>query len=60
MNVMARLATCGYIERDQNVVFQGFAGSGKSYLGCALAKRTRHRRLQTDSSHLFTMSLITT
>lgn len=37
-NLLATLATCGFIERHQNVVFQGFTGSGKSYLGCALAK----------------------
>lgn len=38
-HVLATLATCGFIERHQNVVFQGFTGSGKSYLGCALAKQ---------------------
>ena len=37
-NLLATLATCGFIERHQNVVFQGFTGSGKSYLGSALAK----------------------
>ena len=37
--VIAQLATCSFIERQHNVVFQGFTGSGKSYLGCALAKQ---------------------
>ncbi|MBS7549863.1 ATP-binding protein, partial [Dietzia massiliensis] len=37
--VLAQLATCSFIDRQQNVVFQGFTGSGKSYLGCALAKQ---------------------
>lgn len=38
------MATCGFIERHQNVVFQGFTGSGKSYLGCALAKQACQHR----------------
>ncbi|WP_241211534.1 ATP-binding protein [Brevibacterium aurantiacum] len=29
-NVIAQLGTCSFIERGQNVVFQGFTGSGKS------------------------------
>ena len=43
-NLLATLATCGFIERHQNVVFQGFTGSGKSYLGCALAKQACQHR----------------
>ena len=31
--VIAQLGTCAFITRQQNVVFQGFTGSGKSYLG---------------------------
>ena len=37
--VLAQLGTCSFITRQQNVVFQGFTGSGKSYLGSALAKQ---------------------
>ena len=37
--VIAQLGTCQFITRHQNVVFQGFTGSGKSYLGSALAKQ---------------------
>jgi len=37
--VIAQLGTCQFIARQQNVVFQGFTGSGKSYLGSALAKQ---------------------
>nr|WP_304505862.1 ATP-binding protein [Cryobacterium sp. 1639] len=37
-SMLAGLGTCSFIDRQQNVVFQGFTGSGKSYLGCALAK----------------------
>ena len=45
-NVLAQLATCSFIERQQNVVFQGFTGSGKSYLGCALAKQACQHRIR--------------
>ena len=37
--IVAQLGTCQFITRHQNVVFQGFTGSGKSYLGSALAKQ---------------------
>ena len=37
--VITQLGTCTFIGRRQNVVFQGFTGSGKSYLGSALAKQ---------------------
>ncbi len=45
-NVIAQLGTCSFVERQQNVVFQGFTGSGKSYLGCALAKQACQHRIR--------------
>lgn len=42
--VLAQLGTCSFIERQQNVVFQGFTGSGKSFLGSALAKAACQHR----------------
>ena len=42
--VIAQLGTCQFIGRQQNVVFQGFTGSGKSYLGSALAKQACQHR----------------
>ena len=46
------LSSCQFISNSENVVFQGFTGSGKSYLACALGKeackqgiRTRYIRL---------------
>lgn len=42
------LATCGYVERASNIVLEGFAGSGKTYLGCALAKEACKRRIRTS------------
>jgi DNA replication protein DnaC len=45
-HILAQLGTCSFIERQQNVVFQGFTGSGKSYLGCALAKQACQHRIR--------------
>lgn len=45
-HTLAQLGTCSFIERQQNVVFQGFTGSGKSYLGCALAKQACQHRIR--------------
>lgn len=42
--VIAQLGTCQFISRQMNVVFQGFTGSGKSYLGSALAKQACQHR----------------
>jgi DNA replication protein DnaC len=44
--VIAQIVTCGFIDRGQNVVFQGFAGWGKTYLGRALAKRACQHRIR--------------
>jgi DNA replication protein DnaC len=44
--VLTQLGTCSFVTRQQNVVFQGFTGSGKSYLGCALAKRACEHRIR--------------
>ncbi|KAB1946452.1 MULTISPECIES: ATP-binding protein [Brevibacterium] len=43
-DVIAQLGTASFITRQQNVVFQGFTGSGKSYLGSALAKQACQHR----------------
>lgn len=45
-SVIAGLGTCAFVDRQQNVVFQGFTGSGKSYLGCALAKQACSHRMR--------------
>lgn len=44
--VITQLATCSFIDRRHNVVFQGFTGSGKSYLGSALAKQACTMRIR--------------
>jgi DNA replication protein DnaC len=49
---LQELASCTYIKHRRNIIFQGFTGSGKTYLACALGKaackqeiRTRYIRL---------------
>ncbi|MBB5643507.1 ATP-binding protein [Cryobacterium roopkundense] len=44
--LLTQLGTCSFVTRQQNVVFQGFTGSGKSYLGCAIAKRACEHRIR--------------
>lgn len=43
---IAELAACGFAERGSNVVIEGFTGSGKSYMGCAIAKEACRRRMR--------------
>lgn len=45
---LTELATCRYVERGSNIVLQGFTGSGKTYLGCALAKEACRQRIRAD------------
>lgn len=45
--VLAELGSCSFITGHRNVVFQGFTGSGKSYLGSALAKAACRHRYRT-------------
>ena len=49
---LCELATCQFIANNLNISFQGFTGSGKSFLACAIGKeackkgiRTRYIRL---------------
>lgn len=44
--LLTQLGACSFVARQQNVVFQGFTGSGKSYLGCAIAKRACEHRIR--------------
>ena len=44
---LQELATCNYINQRQNVIFQGFTGSGKTYLACALGKEACKQEIRT-------------
>lgn len=37
--LLGNLSSCQYIDSHQSVVLQGFTGSGKTYLACALGKQ---------------------
>lgn len=41
------LGSCNYIRHKMNVVFQGFTGSGKTYLSCALGKEACKQEIRT-------------
>lgn len=41
------LATCNYITHRQNVIFQGFTRSEKTYLACALGKEACKQEIRT-------------
>lgn len=45
--VVATLATCSFMESATNVVFQGFTGSGKTWLMCSIAREACKRRMRT-------------
>ena len=44
--LLTQLGTCPFVTRQEDVVFQGFTGSGKSHLGCALAKHACGHRIR--------------
>lgn len=46
-SLLLELSTCQFVERSTNVVLQGFTGSGKTYLACALAKQACKLRIST-------------
>lgn len=37
--MILELGTCQFMDRNMNIVFQGYTGSGKTYLACAVAKQ---------------------
>lgn len=44
---LTELSACQFISNCRNVVFQGFTGSGKSYLACALGKEACKQGIRT-------------
>ncbi len=46
-NLITELSTCQFISFNRNIVFQGFTGSGKTYLACALGKQACKQRYST-------------
>jgi DNA replication protein DnaC len=53
---LRQLATCRWVAEHQNVIITGATGTGKTYLGCALAQlacRKGYRALYRRASRLF-------
>jgi DNA replication protein DnaC len=46
-NAILELSTCQFINRSSHVILQGFTGSGKTYLACALGKQACKQRIRT-------------
>jgi DNA replication protein DnaC len=44
---MLELGTCEFMEKYKNIVFQGFTGSGKTYLACAIGKQACKQQYRT-------------
>ena len=45
--VIQELSTCQFIGNNSNVIFQGFTGSGKTYLACALGRQACKYQIKT-------------
>lgn len=44
---LQELATCSFINHRRNVIFQGFTGSGKTFLACALGREACKKEIRT-------------
>ena len=45
--IIMELSTCQFINNCTNVIFQGFTGSGKTYLACALGRQSCKHQVRT-------------
>lgn len=45
--MIMELSTCQFINNCTNVIFQGFTGSGKTYLACALGRQSCKHQIRT-------------
>lgn len=45
--LISELSTCQFIGSNSNVVFQGFTGSGKTFLGCAIGRQACKHQIRT-------------
>lgn len=46
-NSIQELSTCQFIHGNTDVIFQGFTGSGKTYLACAIGKQACKQQIRT-------------
>ena len=47
-NLLGELFQCQYISHRQSIILQGFTGSGKTYLACALGKQACLNQVKTQ------------
>jgi len=46
-DLLLELSTCQFIHNNSNVIFQGFTGSGKSFLACSLGRQACKQGIRT-------------
>jgi DNA replication protein DnaC len=51
-NGLHELSACQFIDNHSNVIFQGFTGTGKTFLACALGKQACKKQIRTKYTRL--------
>ncbi|MBR6216967.1 MAG: ATP-binding protein [Eubacterium sp.] len=46
-DAIRELSTCQFVKKHQSVVFQGYTGSGKTFLACSLGKEACRQQIRT-------------
>lgn len=46
-HMINELSTCSFIRNHTNIILQGFTGSGKTYIACALGKAACYNQIRT-------------
>ncbi|MDD2554318.1 MAG: ATP-binding protein [Desulfotomaculaceae bacterium] len=46
-DIFMELSTCQFIHNNSNIIFQGFTGSGKSYLACSIGRQACKQGIRT-------------
>ena len=46
-NTITELSTCQFVDNHINIIFQGFTGSGKTYLACAIGRAACKLQIKT-------------
>lgn len=46
-DAITELSTCQFVRNNQSVVFQGYTGSGKTFLACSLGKEACRQQIRT-------------
>jgi len=46
-DAVIELSTCQFVRNNQSVVFQGYTGSGKTFLACSLGKEACRQQIRT-------------